>query len=47
MVVSSGIPKARNTGISMNAAPTPAMVRTAVKRNTSTAAIVNVIIIEN
>lgn len=47
MAVRSGIPKAKNTGINMNAAPTPAMVRIVVKRNTSTAAIVSVIIIVN
>lgn len=37
MAVRSGIPNAKNIGININAAPTPAMVRTVVKTKTNTA----------
>jgi hypothetical protein len=43
IAVRSGIPKARNTGININAAPTPAIVRMVVKRNTSREAIIKIV----
>jgi hypothetical protein len=40
MAVKSGMPKVRNTGIKINAAPTPAMVKTVVKIKVTIPAII-------